>query len=331
MSSGHFKVKASVDLDAVQIGDKFEESDFSCISQQGKFVQMEYISTDDEAEPYECKPGVWTIIKTMQGLKLETTSFVNDKILEDLISTKDISDKIDCFFNRLHVYKKHGIEVPKRSILLYGPPGTGKSSAITKAIKQYNLDGKTAIVVWPTDRIEAGDVKGFIKAFKYVAVDRVIFVAEDIGGIQPNETRLHSESSLLSLLDNQEKTFSIPTLIIATTNHPEAFLGNLTNRPGRFDDKIEVGFPSKENRSILLKFFIGQDANEQTDKALEHIKDDKFAEFTPAHIKEIIIRSDIYDKTLVESMDEMSKELQFYKKAFTKSKGSMGILGGYDD
>jgi len=42
-------------------------------------------------------------------------------------------------------------------------------------------------------------------------------------------------------------------MIIATTNHPETFLGNLTNRQEDFPDKIEVSWPDSNARKALLK------------------------------------------------------------------------------
>ena len=53
-------------------------------------------------------------------------------------------------------------------------------------------------------------------------------------------------------------------------------------------------------------------------------------EFSPAHIKECIIRAAIYDKTLIETIKEVSQEIEKYKKAFSKQK-SVGMgMGEYD-
>ena len=97
---------------------------------------------DETKEPYHVKPGIWAINKTMQGLKLLSTSFVSDKILDSFTSTNHITDKIDCFFNKIPVYYEMGFEVAKRAALLYGPAGTGKSTAITKIANKYTADGK---------------------------------------------------------------------------------------------------------------------------------------------------------------------------------------------
>lgn len=318
---GKFKVKKITNVDELKIGDEIPESDFASLTPKGNFFQLEYVEDEDKPEPYKVKPGIWAIQKTGAGLKLFPTSFVSDKILDTFVSTSHITDKIDCFFNRIPVYYEMGFEVAKRAALLYGPAGTGKSTAITKIANKYSADGKTAVVIWHTDKFEAYSVKDFIKSFEYVGVEKLILIAEDIGGVEIEQARMKSDSSLLSLLDNQEKTFTIPVFILATTNYPANFMGNLTNRPNRFDDKIEVGYPTSEQRVALLQFF-GKDM--VNDTAKDAMSKNGTKEFSPAHIREVVIRAKIYDKSLTQVISEMVGEIETYKKAFEKG-GRMGF------
>lgn len=321
----HFTVKKITALSELKEGDKFPESDYSAITPDNRFIQMEY-SPDESNRKIEAHPGIFTVISiTGQGLILKKTSFVSDSILEEFVHTKDIDERINCFFSRLDVYKKHGIEVPKRNVLLYGPPGSGKSTALIKIANKYASDGKTFVVIYPTDKIDAYEIKSLIRNLEYKGAEKMILIVEDIGGVEIDQVKMRSDSSLLSLLDNQEKTFTIPTLIIATTNFPEIFLGNIMNRPGRFDDKIEVGYPEGEQRKKLLMFFTKDTASEEAQTLM---MDKKTKEFSPAHIKEAIIRSEIYDRKLHDVIEEMLKEIDLYKKAFSKQK-SMGL--GFND
>lgn len=321
----HFTVKKITSLTELKIGDELPESDYSAITPDNKFIQLEYIA-DETRQKVEAFPGIFTVISVPgQGLALKKTSFVSDSILEEFVHTKDIDERINCFFSRLDVYKKHGIEVPKRNVLLYGPPGSGKSTALIKIANKYSSDGKTLVIIYPTDKIDSYEIKSLIRNLEYKGVEKMILIVEDIGGVEIDQVKMRSDSSLLSLLDNQEKTFSLPTLIIATTNFPEIFLGNIMNRPGRFDDKIEVGYPEGEQRKQLLMFFTKNTASEAAQALM---MDKRTKEFSPAHIKEAIIRSEIYDKKLETVIDDMLKEIELYKKAFSKQK-SMGL--GFND
>lgn len=319
---GKFKTKAITKMDDLKVGDEFEESDFSTLTPSGNFVQLEYVEEEKVIEN-DVSPGTYVIGYEGMRLKLHKTSFVKDTILESFLHTENISSRLDIFFKKLHIYKKYGIEVPKRSMLLYGPGGTGKTCSIIKAIEKYEASKDTIIIVWPTDKIEPYDVKEFIKSFNYEknGVKQMILLVEDIGGVEIDKVTMKSTASLLSLLDNQEKTFKIPIYIIATTNFPEIFLGNLTNRPGRFSDKIEVGFPPPEFREALFKFFAKERAD---DESVAIIKSDKCKKFTADHIKEIVIRSDIYDKTIQDCIKELLNEIEYYENAFQKRK-SMGF------
>lgn len=327
---GHFKRKAVFNLDDITADTIIEESDFCTLTPKGNFVQLEYVNTEEVLDDYEVRPGIFTIqASTQKGFYLEKTSFVHDKILKDFLSTQQIVSKVDRFFNKLAVYSKHGIEIPKRNGLLYGPPGTGKSSALTEVTEKYSNDNKTAIVLWPTTKFKSYQIKDFIKSFKYIdGTERLIFIAEDLGGTSYDQGKMESDSSLLSLLDNQEKTFKIPVYILSTTNFPEVLLANIANRYGRFDDKIKVDYPSAEQREKLYNFMSDRPADESTIKCIKSVECE---EFTPAHIRELVIRADLDEKTHLEVIKEICKEIQTYKNEFKNKRKGMSIIPDYDE
>lgn len=323
---GSFELIAKTKLSDLNVGEKLTESDFATVVPTGEFVQFKYVDEENKKQPTIVHPGIWSISISAQkdtGLALFPTEFVKEDILSTFCHTKTITEKINKFFSKLDVYKKHGIEVPKRGMLLYGPGGTGKTSSIKLICNEYAQDKHTAVVLWPSDKIGASDVKEFIKTFEYKDVSKMILVVEDLGGVEVEEVRVESRASLLSLLDNQEKTFTIPVLILATTNHPEIFNGNLTNRPGRFSDKIEVGYPKAEARRELFKFFLKDKVRPEL---VEKIGDKKYEKFSPAHLQEVLIRSELYDLSVEETMDQISDEIRQYEKAFV-NKRQIGMTG----
>lgn len=324
--AGIFKVSKITNFKQFKEGDELNESDFSILTGDDKFIQFNYESVEkQEVRNIDVEAGLWTIAIEKQRMVLRPTDFSKQSILDSYVSTKDVEDRVDTFFNKLDVYAKLGVD-PRRGILLYGPAGTGKSTVISKISQKYSQLKDTAVVLWPSDKFEARDVKDFLSQFSYSKhqINKLILVIEDLGGAEQNSGPRYSESSLLSLLDNVERTFTIPTVIIATTNFPEMFLENLTNRPQRFDDVIEVKRPEAEARSKFLEFF---SQSTLTEAQVKKIQEKKYSIFSVAHLKEVVIRSMLYDISLEDSMDKVFEQADKASKSFSNKKG-MGI--GHD-
>ena len=325
---GKFKVIKVTDLENMKIDDEIPESDFSIITEKS-FFQMKYLKDLEEKRRADMvvEAGLFHIQKDMVGLFLERMTFTNDKIIEDLVDTKEVEAAVDCFIQNIPIYQEEfGIEVPRRAALIYGPAGCGKSSALQRVCNKYVPDGKTAVIIWHTSKFEAYEVKDFAQTFKYKGVDKLILVAEDLGGVEAEDSRMNSDNSLLSLLDNNEKTFTIPTFILATTNFAATFLANIADRPGRFDDKIFVDYPNSETRKRLLTFFSKGTADLE---ALEYIGSEACKELSNAHIKEVYIRSRLRSTPIIDAAKKVVKEHTQYNKGFRSGGGSIGL--GRDD
>jgi AAA+ superfamily predicted ATPase len=325
MDGSHFKVKSVIDMKSAKDGQKIPESDFSLFTSDDKFIQFDYVD-EGATETYPVKAGIWHIaVDESRQFCLKPSSFVSEPMLEEYTHTKDISSKINAFFSKKAAYEKYGV-FPKRGILLYGAPGCGKSATISKLCREYDGRHDTAVILWHTDKYEASDVKSFVKRFEYQkSVDKFILVIEDVGGVEyQGSNKMPSNSSLLSLLDNVERTFTIPTMILATTNYPENMLENLTNRPQRFDDVISVKPPSADFRERFLQFFSQNAADE---KIRSRIRDKKYIKLSIAHIKEIVIRSAIYDLDLNEALDQIYEQATKAQKDFSeRSALGMGMV-----
>lgn len=321
---GYFKVSKVSDMSTVKEGDIIPESDFATMTDGPngpKFVQMTYHEDEEVRTPIVAKPGVYTMVKTMMGLQLEKTGFTQTNILREFVNTKDIIEKCQRFFSKLDVYEKYKV-FPKRGYLFGGPPGTGKTTAIADVVNHVKDNPDYFVLVWHTDVLEASEVKSFISRLEFEGPKYMILIIEDIGGVE-SENRRGSESSLLALLDNQEQAFKHPTLILATTNYLENFLGNLTNRPGRFDEVITVGFPPAEARVKLLKHY--DQFNIMPQDVYDFLETKACEKFTAAQIQELIIRTAITDRSGLEVLKEMVGAIKRFENAFEDKKRGMGL------
>lgn len=323
-----FTLKRITKLNEAKIGDVMPTSDFSILNDNGEFLQYTFTSIRED-QKYQVSPGIYKIVKTGLGsLALTKTDFNSDVVLTDYDFTAKITSRIDMFFTKLNVYKHYGV-FPKRGMLLHGKPGVGKSQAISTVCKQYSNAQDTAVVLWSTSDYDAGDVKDLIQTFEYIdGTNKMILVAEDIGGAEYVGAKMVIKSSLLSLLDNMEQTFKIPTMILATTNYPENLLEALTNRPQRFDDVLEIPGPNGEQRKKLLGFFLKNDGKAEADYAF--VAEKKYDGLSIAHLKDVIIRAALYDLSLRESLEQVLAQSNRALAEFSKQR-KMGIGSVIDD
>ena len=313
----NFKIKKITKFEDLEV-EGIPTSDL-CLSNNGLIYQFDYV-TEDEIEKQVIKPGVFTLSAINGKLRLLTTQFKSNNLLESLINTKIILKEIKGFFKKLHIYDKYQVE-KKRSILFYSPPGGGKSSALQKACTDLmEEDPGTVIIIWPTSSIDPEPAAQFFTFGTEEApeVTRMILIIEDIGGggMEDYSGPKNVSSDMLNFLDGVGVSFRLPTFIVATTNFPQNLITSLADRPGRFDQLIELAAPSSEERVQLYEFFVKRLATTEevrilTDKSLKNL--------SVAHIKEIPIRMAIHDKTMETVVQEMLKHSEKVKNQFNKT------------
>lgn len=326
---GKFEVKLITSFDDLVSGKVKElgESDL-CFQSGTDIIQLAYKSTEEDKK-YEIKPGFHTLVEDSSGLKTSKIEFRKRDLLEDVTSTKRIISEARLFFSKLDIYEKLN-RPKKRGVLLYSAPGFGKSSSIEKFCVDFaNQDPGTVVIVWPTSEIEADSIVHFFSHRAEYTKDctRVILIVEDIGGREPGDYRGSQgvNSGLLNLLDGIGVTFKLPTFIVATTNHPEALLQALADRPGRFDLLIKLEAPTHDEKIRLLTFI---SKRELTDEEKDCIGKKGTEEFSVAHLEEIAVRSLLHDKTYVEVVQEMIEHTKLFKKNF-EEKSDVGFGFGF--
>lgn len=295
-----------------------------CLTDDKGIYQFEYQEAEEVVKKIDVNPGVYTIVRTAYGVDLQATQLNLANLLEKINNTAQIINQVYTFFNKLAVYEELGI-AKKRSVLLYSDPGFGKTSAINKTIdKLMKEDPGTVALIWPTSEINAEMVGKLLSfAADYKGCTRMVLVAEDIGGNEEEGSYRPREvnSSLLNLLDGVNVVFRIPTFIIATTNYPQNLLSALADRPGRFDELVRLPNLSMEERIDLASFIAKRELTEEERDALAL---EAASRLSIAHIKELVVRSRLHDKTFSQIVKEMNEHTEQFKGGFEK-KSKLGL------
>jgi len=320
---GKFVVKKITDFSEIVEGMVIKESDL-CFQNEKSIIQAEYVKAGNKKEKYIIKPGIYSLAFIGQKVGLEELNLKQRRILTSYDNSKKIIDEADLFFSQKAVYDFLEKDM-KRAIMLYSPPGFGKTSAITKLSQKLVKEDKgTVIISWPTCEIEARHVARFLSSRSEYddSCTRLVFIIEDIGGgeIEDRGGQRGVDSALLDLLDGVSVTFPLSTFIIATTNYPGNLLDALGDRPGRFDEFIELDPPNFKQRKELVSFIAKRDLTGLEEDAVE-----KAENFSLAHLAEIVERSMLKSKTYTEVVNEMINHKAKFSKNFEKRKRGLGL------
>lgn len=189
---------------------------------------------------------------------------------------KKIIREINKFWNSEDAFNRYGI-VHKRSILLHGHPGCGKSCIVSLLIGSVvDSDGIC---------VEFDDVDSYlswIKSFREIEPERpLLVVIEDIDVLIKD----HGEKWLSSIFDEPSQN---RVVYLAVTSNIKSLNDGLRKRSSKFDQIIEVGLPSDEDRGAYLDAKI-------SDNDKEEIKYDKrrwvndTKNMTLSHLRELMI------------------------------------------
>jgi len=328
-TNGKFVVKKITNFQDLKVGDEVIESDL-CFQNESQIIQCEYLKEDSKRDKTKIKPGIFSLAHVANSIGLEEMNMKQRRMLTSYDNSKKIMGEAQLFFSQKEVYKFLEKDM-KRAILVYSPPGFGKTSAITKVSQDLlDEDPGTVIISWPTAEIDARHASRFLSSRSEYTKEctRLVFIIEDIGGgeIEDRGGQRGIDSALLNLLDGVDVTFSIPTFIVAITNYPGNLLDALADRPGRFDEFIELLPPDHSQRVELTTFIAKRDLLEEEIEALK-----KAENFSVAHLSEIVERSLLKNKSYDEVIDEICKHKKTFSRNFEKAKPGMGISLTTDD
>lgn len=179
---------------------------------------------------------------------------------------KEIKNAITSILREAEL-KYYNIEA-ERGILLEGPPGNGKSFIAQCIAGEFNLDFIKVLSKDIATRFYSEDAKKlseiFNASFKIARLSKngCVLFFDEFDGIASKNANLNLRATMLDLI---VKSREIPNLVlIGATNYKE-YLDEASIREGRFDTKIRINNPSKEDIFDLLRNFL-KEIDKITDK-----------------------------------------------------------------
>lgn len=255
-----------------------------------------YLPTDNSVTQEKIDAGVYDIKHNPDTGYYLLKKDLNLDALIELPSPEGMKviEGIESFWQKEDKFKEYGYAF-KRGVLLYGIPGGGKSSIINLLCKKL-VEEKDGVIFTLNSQDDLRYYTNFMpEIYRMIEPKRpIICIIEDIDGLCQNK---EVESALLNVLDGIEQLQNI--VYLATTNYTEKLSERITNRPNRFDIRIEVKSPNAECR----KLYLSKKLKEEDLKIID-LEDwvKKTEGMTMAHlgeiIKSVIILGEDFDATL---------------------------------
>jgi ATP-dependent metalloprotease FtsH len=183
-------------------------------------------------------------------------------LFEDVAGIDEVKEELEEIIDFLKDPKKYtsfGVRMPK-GVLLVGPPGVGKT-LIAKAVAGeagvpfFYQSGSAFVQIYVG--MGAKRVRELFKKAKQMApsiifIDEIDAVGRARGGMR-NDEREATLNQLLTEMDGFDASSEV--IVIGATNKIE-LLDEALLRPGRFDRRIFVSLPNKEERAKILQIYL---------------------------------------------------------------------------
>ncbi|MDZ4766351.1 MAG: ATP-binding protein [Chloroflexota bacterium] len=245
----------------------------------------------------------------------------------------DIMEDVAAFFKKgVEVYRRLNLK-PFRKLLFAGVPGTGKTM-LCNALAKWGLEQKYLVIYISSAKKGRGDQYGST----FNKIQQALDVAANserpaIMILEELDAYLHDDEKalILNVLDGSESIMNERgTLLLTTTNYPEAIDERVMKRPGRLDRVFIVPQTKNENdATAMLQRYLGAMWNE-AHRALVA----RLVGYSGAFIREVAIHAltqVAYDDLaelplalLMQSFDQLKTQIEA-RDDFLKERGSLGF------
>ena len=218
---------------------------------------------------------IWMITRQMKGAGMQAMSFGQSKAriilpsdkkqrvtFADVAGAKEAKEELTEVVDFLKNPKKFldiGAKIPK-GILLMGAPGTGKTLlaravAGEAGVAFFSISGSEFVEMFVG--VGASRVRDLFKMAKSAApaiifIDEIDAVGRVRGGGMGggNDEREQTLNQILVEMDGFEQNEKV--IVMAATNRPDV-LDTALLRPGRFDRRVIIDLPDRNDREAILK------------------------------------------------------------------------------
>lgn len=317
------KLISGIDFSKLTAGDEFSypyEDDMGDDIRNFDTGDIRYFfAVIDEQEKSTIEAGCYeTVVGQYGELKLAKSQINLDKNFGGVTLQNEIEAKCNLFFEKESVYKKIGIK-PRRGFLLWGSAGTGKSFTVNRTLKKLLDQGDSLVLKFDTT-YRMNSLANLLSGLKPASnIKKVCLILEDIGGgeADPENASVFSDTSLLNFLDGNSYNLDLPLVIFATTNYPQNMLANLIDRPGRFDDVIEIQPPDIDIKVAFMESLLERTMTpEEKNNLTKH--------HSMAHVKEAVIRHLVFEEPIDTCLKKLSEHSAKVANKFNKE-STMGF------
>lgn len=225
----------------------------------GLFVYARKKRTEDVKKENDANQKAYAFDPFMNTIIRPVRSNVSFKDVAGIKDVKEELEEIVDFLKYPAKYKKYGITLP-RGVLLIGPPGVGKTM-IAKAVAGeasvpfFYQSGATFVQIYVgmgAKRVRELFSQAKANAPSIIFIDEIDAVGKARGGMR-NDERESTLNQLLTEMDGFEDSSGV--IVIAATNKIEV-IDEALLRSGRFDRRIFIPLPDKNDRVAILSAYL---------------------------------------------------------------------------